>query len=321
MRGCVRRFALILMSGMAVLTSTVITFAQTRLSPRSAFEVASVKNNRTGITFSTSNGFHACRYVASNATLRMMVMFAYRLPNGQVLPKDRVVGGPGWVDTEHFDIEAKPDSNIQSIAMDDFLSMVQSLFEERFQLRTHWDKRDFPVYDLVVAKDGPRMKRSENQARLPPFARNPVLRCAEFPGGPPPVPPSTASRGGSPPRGPIATSYDPSGVSITGTGITLSVLINWMQAYTDRPIINKSGLSGNYDLKLRFSPERPGVGPAAALAANAPPSTGQAILPVAAEPVAPSIFTAIQELGLKLEAAKASLEVLVIDNVQHPSEN
>jgi uncharacterized protein (TIGR03435 family) len=104
----------------------------------------------------------------------MMLWFAYRLSNGQMVPDNRVIGGPNCMNTDHFDVEAKPEPGIDSIRLDRFLLMVQSLLEDRFQLRTHWDTRELPVYDLVVGKDGPKMKKSESQTQLSPAARNPV---------------------------------------------------------------------------------------------------------------------------------------------------
>jgi uncharacterized protein (TIGR03435 family) len=114
-------------------------------------------------------------------------------------------------------------------------------------------------------------------------------------------------------------------VSIDITGVSISTLISMVQGYMDRPIINTTNVTGLYDVKLRFNPERTRTAPVAPVATNAPPAaTGPAAPPTAADPSGtsgPSIFTAIKELGLKLESAKAPLDVLIIDSVQRPSEN
>ena len=286
---------------MVALAMVVISAESKTPAQKPRFEVASIKPNRSGSSYLTSNGFQACNYVANNATLKTMVTFAYRLPSGQVLPLDRVIGGPSWIETDHFDVESKRRNEADSISLDQVLLMVQSVLEERFQLRTHWSTQDLPVYDLAVAKDGLKLKKSENQTQLPPPAGNPVLHCSGTPGGPPPLPaPSTGSSGGTEPRGPITTTFDSSGVSITSTSVMVSTLVDFLQEYTDHPIINKTGLAGVYQFKLRFSPERLGVTRAAS---------------------GPSIFIATQELGLKLESNKAPLDVLLIDSVQRPSEN
>lgn len=309
---------------MAVSGIAALSVAQTAQKP--AFEVASVKPNKSGSLYSTSNGFVACRYVANNATLKMMITFAYRLHSGakeQILPFDRIILGPKWIETDHFDVEAKRGSTTDSIDMDRFLLMVQSLLEDRFQLRTHWSKQDFPVYDLVVAKEGLKLHRSENQTQPPPPAPNPVLRCSGTPVGPPTFPPPSRGSRGTPPPKPQIT-YGASGISIDMRNLLVSQLISIVQPYMDRPIINKTDLTGSYEVKLRFSPERVGGAPVASSATNAPASAGQAGPPDATDPSGisgPSIFTAIQELGLKLEPGKAPLDVLVIDSVSRPSEN
>ena len=143
---------------MVVFTMGVMSAASKTPAQKPRFEVASIKPNRSGNSYLTSNGFQACSYVAHNATLKTMVAFAYRLPGGQVLPLDRVIGGPSWVETDHFDVESKRRSEADSISLDQVLLMVQSFLEERFQLRTHWSTQDLPVYDLAVAKDGLKLK-------------------------------------------------------------------------------------------------------------------------------------------------------------------
>src|SRR5215475_1752939 len=132
--------------GVVVVAVAVRATAQSA-AQKPAFEVASVKPNKSG-SLSSSSGFQACRYVANNATLKMMITFAYRLPNDPTLLRsDRIIGGPSWIATDHFDVEAKRGSDAESIQMNQFVLMVQSLLEDRFQLRTHWSKQDFPVYD------------------------------------------------------------------------------------------------------------------------------------------------------------------------------
>ncbi len=287
--------------------------AQTSPAQKASFEVASIKPNKSGST-STSTGFQACRFVANNATLQMMVLFTYRLPNGQNIPPDRLIGGPSWINTDRFDVEAKRDDLPGSIALDDFLLMVRSLLEDRFQLKVHWEKRDWPVYDLVTAKSGPKLIASG--IPVPALAeRNPIVQCSRFT-GPPPLPAQRGGQRGAPssPRGPLAIEYEPpSGMAITGTGVTISTLVSVLQGSVDRPIINKTGLNGTFDFKLRFSRERLGT--------QQSPNVADTSLPGASDPTGPSIFTAIQELGLKLESARAPMDVLVIDSVQRPSEN
>jgi uncharacterized protein (TIGR03435 family) len=172
--------------------------------------------------------------------------------------------------------------------------MVQSLLEDRFQLKVHGETRDLPVYELTVAKGGPKAKLSEDQS--PPMLPEP---------GTPPPPPGTVPRGlmrmG---RGDFADS------AISIDNFALGAL------YVGRPVIDKTGLKGLYDIKLQWAPERvSNAGPFQPGAPIAGPDT-------AADPSGLSIFTAVQEqLGLKLESTKGPVKVLVIDRVQKPSEN
>src|SRR6185437_13021755 len=104
------------------------------------------------------------------------------------------------------------------------------------------------------------------------------------------------------PRGGMRMIRSPSGTALVGTAVTLPRLTTLLQGQSDRIIIDKTGFTGLFDLSLRFSP-------AAAEVAGGGDSA------------APSLFTAIQEMGLKLESAKAPLDVVVIDHVEKPSEN
>src|SRR5439155_12549293 len=84
-----------------------------------------------------------------------------------------------WINTDRFDVEAKRESLPGSIALDEFLLMVRSLLEDRFQLKVHWEKRDWPIYELVTAKTGPKLRASDVPV-LAPAERNPVLQCSRF---------------------------------------------------------------------------------------------------------------------------------------------
>jgi uncharacterized protein (TIGR03435 family) len=212
----------------------------------------------------------------------------------------QLVGAPSWIDTDHFDVEAKAGGDQAAIPSDQIQLMLQSLLEDRFQLKVHWEMREIPVYNLLVAKDGPKVKLSPDQT-------------ATGTGGPAPSPdPATP-----PPRGTMRVFGKPSPsspatlVTMSATAIPMSTLLNMLPAYVGRPVIDKVDLKGLYDLRLEFVPEALSVAPA-----------GQAAPPVPLDPVGPSIFTALEEqLGLKLESAKGPVEVLVIDSVSKPSEN
>jgi uncharacterized protein (TIGR03435 family) len=165
--------------------------------------------------------------------------------------------------------------------------MVQSLLEERFQLKAHRETRELPLYELTVSKNGAKIKLSE--AQTPPTA---------LVGG-------GGRQRGSLPRGGIRLGrgdLEAQAQSIELFATALGAL------YVDRPVVDKTGLKGLYDIRLQWTPD-PGLNATLSPATPAPAS-------------GPSLSNAIEEqLGFKLEAGKGPLPVLVIDSVQRPSEN
>jgi uncharacterized protein (TIGR03435 family) len=209
--------------------------------------------------------------------------------------------------------------------------MVRSMVEDRFQLKAHMETRELPIYNLVVAKDGPKIKRSEDQTPVAPSQAQPAQLCGPLPAAPPaPVPFITPGQRGSPfdpnspaPRGFIGGMFAASTIMFRGSAVPLGNMVGMIRQQVGRPIVDKTELKGLYDFVLRFSPEGlpnfPGV---IAAPPPQPPQGGAPTVPAApaAEPL-PSIFTALQDLGLRLESAKGPVEVLVIDSVQKPTEN
>jgi uncharacterized protein (TIGR03435 family) len=246
-----------------------------------AFEVAAIRPNNSGSGNSSSNTNNG-RFTATNVSLKSLIQFdAYGIPS------PRILGGPKWLDSARFDVEAKMDDSVTEHlhSLDNgqrriqTQAMFQQLLAGRFKLAVHWETRELPVYALVVAKKGPKLQ------------------------------PTQEKNGGS------GTSSNSNGTSaqFTATGITLPELAKAftqeMSGELGRVIIDKTGIEGKYDLKLKWAPE------------NGNAATGDASN--AAQPDSgPSLFTAIQEqLGLRLEPAKGSVDVLVIDHAEMPSEN
>ena len=238
------------------------------------FEAASVKPNLSkepGIMRRPSPG----RVFYSNAPIHTLVEEAYSTR------PDRIFGYPDWEEKERFDVTAtySPDRQRQ------VRQMLQTLLEERFSLRVHREMRDLPVYELVKARaDG----------ELGPGLRASTVNCAP----------------GADKRTPCRVNFGQGlihGVGVPwGNGETLGLNIGvW-----DRPIVDKTGLRGAFDIDLEWTPD-----PAQARSTDA---AARAAAVVAATPV--SIFTALQEqLGLRLQPARAALEVLIIDRVERPT--
>src|SRR5215813_961889 len=260
-------------------------YAQTGV-PKPSFEVASIKRNTSPEGNARVTDAPGGRFIASRIPLRRVIQFAYR-------GNDDFIGGPDWIDSDRWDIEAKaadgtvpPRTGLPDMTTPDTIAlMVQSLLEDRFQFKSHTETRSLPLFELTVAKGGPKMKLSEDQT--PPAALQ-----------------GAGGRGAGLTRGAMRLARG----DFEGQAQTMEIFAKALGAlYAGRPVIDKTGLKGLYDIKLQWTPDPP---PAAAAAPGA-----AGISPAA--PSGPSLFTAIEEqLGLKLESSRGPLPVLVIDSVQ-----
>lgn len=215
------------------------------------------------------------------STLNLLIQFAYDVRDVQIS------GAPDWVSNLRYDVLAKPGdapngpSETNQSGVELMRARLQALLEERFNLRLHRDKKDLPAYALVVAKRGPKLKED----------------------------PSSDTREGSMQRG--RGHLKAIKIDMRFLAITLS-----RQVY--RVVLNETGLQGTYDFELTWTPDA-GLGRSSGAAIA---GTGQTQAVAASGSSEPAIFTALQEqLGLKLEAKKEPVEVLVIDHVEKPSEN
>jgi uncharacterized protein (TIGR03435 family) len=219
--------------------------------------------------------------------VKQLILFAYDVP------KNQVSGVQPWMDSNHFDIQATTEKNPTVKQLEG--AMLRALLEDRFQLKVHRETMARPVYELTVEKDGVKMQLSkEGSCILYPIDSPPPLPA---PSSPRPVYcdfPRLAGDG-------LNWTLDGSRVTVGKLAITLS------RSGLDRPIVDKTGLTGGFDLHLKWTADLP----------ESAPESGTVV-----EPTGLSIFTALKEqLGLKLESAKAPVEILVIDHVEKPSEN
>jgi uncharacterized protein (TIGR03435 family) len=289
----------IVATGMLLLAAAWGVFAQSTEAPR--FEVASIKpNNDPSPRFWNMRPLPGGRLSAVHASAQMLLQNAYGVQAYQL------IGGPHWMTTDGFDIEAKgnPDATREQV-----LLMLRSLLEDRFQFRFHRETRDVPVYDLTIATAGSKLQPSKEGGC---FERNlnSVLPSEPGPGQPRVV-------CGSPMIG-----MGPNGsTSMTGGKVPMKEFLHALQSVLGQPVIDRTGITGPFDVDLKFTrdditgglPRRFG---------NSGPEPG-APTP-AAQPLdgQPSILSAVEEqLGLKLEKSKGPLEVLVIDHLEHPSAN
>jgi uncharacterized protein (TIGR03435 family) len=231
-----------------------------------SFEVASIKPNKGAGNGSSVLRDQSGNFTAQNATLKMLIMSAlcYDVRDFQV------VGGPGWIGSERYDILAKPAGKPGRA---EFQQMVRTLLAERFQLKLHQESRELPIYLLTIAKNGPKLTEWKDTI------------------GP------TCSRVGG---------------KLTCQKATMTILAGSLARLLGRSVVDQTGLDGNYDFKLEWSPDEFQV--------PGPSEVGQPR--PAADPTGPSMFTALQtQLGLKLEPGKGPVPILVIDDAQKPPEN
>jgi bla regulator protein BlaR1 len=250
----------------------------TTATPLPSFEVATIKVSKEpapGANLQLSPA-----HFGAHASVKDLIKFAY-----QVKSDDQIVGGPNWLSSESFDIQAKgSEAQIEAFNklpfpnnIEEVKFLVQSLLADRFQLKVSFKTADVPVYALVLTKDGPKFKEVEPSPFPPP--------------GTPPPPGAHLPRLGT--SGPNQA---------TATAMPMSEVTGWLSNFDEvgnRVVVDETGLKGSYSWVLNGISMRPSTDPAVT-----------------------SIFTAIQEqLGLKLVPKKAPVEVLVIDRVERPTEN
>jgi uncharacterized protein (TIGR03435 family) len=306
--------------GFLVLTGC-LAFCQTE-DKKPAFEAASVKPSapsagvRNGMVFAQTMGGPGTkdpgRIRYSNMSLKAILLIAYDA-------KDFQIAGPGWLETERFDIDATlpPPPNT---TQEQFRLMLQNLLSERFKLTLHRETKEVPVYALVLAKNGPRMAES---ATPPQDTGGPEPSAG-------PVSPSQfkLDRDGFPilPPGGRAGMLQfvvANRARLAGQQQTMHELTDRLAYLLSRPVTDATSLTGKYDFTLTFA----AVGTALSTGPGAAPPP----LPVGDTPIAstavvenpPDIFGAVQsQLGLKLEPKREPMELLVIDHVERtPVEN
>jgi len=263
--------------------------------PASAsFEVASIKPNHS-VDMNIMIMFQQGRFTATGIPVKQLITMAYNVKDFQV------TGGPRWIDSEKYDIEAKePESEvdeIEKLPLDQRAqlkrSMLQSLLADRFKLKLNHETKQLPVYALVVAKNGPKLHEA--------------------------IPGDTYPNGIKGPDGKGQAGMMSMGPGeLTGQGLPMASLAHLLSQPLGRDVVDQTGLKGSYDFTLKWAPDQtpaamamgPDAGKTGADTAPSPESSG------------PSIFSAIQEqLGLKLESTKGPVEILVVEHVERPTEN
>ena len=258
------------------------------------FDVASVRQN-TADDGKVMIGIQpGGRFTAVNVPLWDLIRQAYAVQRTQI------VGAPDWTETARYDITARAEGDIPRAGPGappgPLNFMLQDLLADRFELRAHRETRELPIYALTLAR---------SDRKLGAGLRASTVDCAAMRG--------RGGRGfapGPPPPGERpACGMRMAPNEVVAGGATLAQLTQVLSQFTQRIVIDRTGLEGNFDIDLTFTPDRLPQGP--------PPPGVQ--LP-SIDPNGPSLFTAVQEqLGLKLESERAPVEVLVIDHVERPT--
>lgn len=235
-----------------------------------AFEVATIKpveHSAKSSRFIVMQGDD--RFVEKDYTLKLLIAAAY-----DVSPRT-ISGGPGWMDADHYDIVAVTPGEVRP-THEEQMAMLRTLLRERFKLALHREQKVFSVYDLEVAKGGPKLKASA-------------------------LPPDT-------PAALVSVVY-PQRVVLPARNATMGDLVSLMQrAMLDRPVVDKTGLSGRWDFDLEWAPDET--------------QFGGELTPASEDAPSPPLFTALQqELGLKLVATRGPVEAMVVDRAEHATAN
>ena len=240
------------------------------------FEVASIKPsapNQNGMFIRTPPG----RLSLTNMTLKEMIVMGWRIQPFQVS------GGPPWLDSIHYDVNAKAESQLKP---GEIQLLLQSLLADRFQLVLRRETKELPVYAMVLAKKDGKLG--------PGLVESKIDTC------PPPDP--TKAPVSPEPGKPIPISCGQMRMSdrhLSAMSVPVTSLIPMLSRHLERTVINQTGLTAKFDISLEWAPDNNST-----------------------DASAPSIFTALQEqLGLKLESQKGPVAVFVVERAEKPSEN
>lgn len=250
------------------------------------YEVSSIKVHKDdgGPSFSTvgnqPDGFHAV-----NVTMKNMVLNSYSA--GLQI---EITGAPAWSDEVRFDVEAKDAPEvadaIKKLAPADrgFVQryMMQQLLKERINLAVRIETKEVPSYDLVVGKNGLKLKEADPNAKD---------------------------------NGSMRMQMDQGKTVLTASGIQMANFARNLAGAAGRPVFDKTGLTGKYDVKMEYAREQnlsasvPNAGPSGSAPATPP------------DPIGPSVFDVVETLGLKLVSSRGPMMVVVVERMDKPDAN
>lgn len=253
-----------------VAAASIIGQQPTNISPDLRFEVTSLKpstGQQPGSGIRPAPGGQ--RYEAINCPIRLMMQVAWRVK------REQIVGGPAWLDSDRFDMEAKAE---KPSSVDELHVMLINMLKDRLQLKFHHESRAMPIYALKVARAGHKL--------MPHEADNAGQVWID------------------------QTEEKFLHVRMKATSAPIEYFAFRLGLLMDRPVIDMTGLRGDYDFTLEFTREPPLGLPA-----------GGKINGEELDTSGPTVFAAVKQLGLELRPQKGEAEVIVIDHAEKPSEN
>jgi len=275
---------------------------------RPQFDVASVKlNNECVNNRNQDPPPRPGRLQISCIAVQNLIQVAYGgIKNGRApsLQQLKITGAPGWLQSDFYSIAAKTDEPTPVEVM--VGPMLQSLLEERFKLKLHRESREEPVYSMTVGKNGLKIQPLAEGSCTPID----LDHLPEPPGPGQPMPKFCGMQNMRVDKGIFKTEL---------RGVTMKDLAQRLSNQLDRPVVDKTGVNGMFDITLEFAPDSTmrgfgGRGPGDA--SRGEPGS------IPADPVGPTLFTALQEqIGLKMAGDKAPVDYLVIDHIEKATEN
>jgi len=272
----------------ALVMTMAIAAVNLAASQSLSFDVASVKENTSVSDGGGISGPLPGRFRITNTPLRFILLYAFQVLDHQL------IGAPGWTESARYDITGTYPGNATPTDPDT-RAMLRTLLADRFGLVSHTEKRELPLYTLVLARKdgalGPQLVRSSIDCEEWLAEKRPTIGA----GGP-----SQVAPGGKRPVCLMLTTRR----FITAGTRTIAQLATSLQSLTGRPVVDRTGLTGTFDFDLQWTSGTTGT----PVGASPPTDDG------------PSIFAALQEqLGLRLETGRGTFDVVVIDAVGRPT--
>ncbi len=281
--------AVVTLAGVRVASAQTV---REQTEPLPSFEVVSIRLNQSQEPGRILDMRDPGRIALINVAIKGLLTLVFAIDDYQLS------GAPSWLSSVKYDINAKVDDGtaeqLRKLPRDQRMQridlMIQSLLIDRFRLKYHHETRQVPAYLLVIAKNGPKIHQAKSGDTYP--------HGLHFPDG----------------SGAGIMRVD--GNELTGQAVTIGILVARLKSALERPVEDKTGLTGNYDFDLKWTPQL------SAGLMGSPPENAEPTTVDSGESQEPPLSVALKEqLGLRLVPTKTQVDTIVIDHIEKPSEN